>query len=352
MEVSFGRSVRGLFAGEDGGELYSSDAWLELLERVGHEHRYLTVADGPGRAMVPVCAGEQVRSGRYAVGHLLAGRLAARECVVAAPQAGYRNAPRLAGGATAALLAGGVLDAFPDRVTIIPYVSTDTAEDLRAAGVQVEPLVSDAWLTLPGSGFDDYAQSLAPKRRRMVRAEMQAAVESGVRYSVVDPMDCADEAAALFVGQMRKYDANYRRPASDYIEYLKECAGLLKGFMITARFRGSLLGCAVFFLHGGTLWGRMLGIDHRQPAHRQVYFQLVFYRAIELAYEIGARALHLGIGSYAAKTQRGAVLETLWVGLAGRDPELVAIARDGVRERRRADAAESLDQPPSPCAPT
>jgi hypothetical protein len=295
--------------------------------------------------MVPVCAGEQVRSGRYAASYLLAGRLRAEECVVAAPQAGYRNAPRLAGGATAALLAGGVLDAFPDRVTIIPYVTRESAEVLHAAGVQVEPLVDDAWLTLPGSGFDDYERALTPKRRRMVRAEMRAAAESGVCYSVVDLMDCPDEAAVLFVGQMRKYDAGYRRPADDYVEYLKECAGLLNGFMITARYRGSLLGCAVFFFHGGTLWGRMLGID---PAHRHIYFQLVFYRAIELGYEIGARALHLGIGSYPAKTQRGAVRETLWVGLAGTNPEQLAKARDGARERHESPILQQA----SPCAPT
>jgi uncharacterized protein len=326
---------------DDCDDLYSSNDWLEFLERMDHGHRYLTVVDDAiGAAMTPVSPGEQVTSSRYSPRHLLCGRLADRDCVVAAPQAGYRNVPRATGSQAYKMLIDGILETFEDRIVVFPYLPEAAARGLREAGAHVEPMTWDTWLKLPGGDFDDFLRPLRSKRRRAIRSEMRRLAESGVRYEVGGIADCAAEAAELIVGHARKYDPGYRRPASDYVTYLEVCDRLLDAVVITGRHQGSLVGCAVYLRHAGRLWGRMAGFDYGHPAQRSMYFQLIFYSAIEFAYQTGITEINLGLVSYRAKILRGAELETLWIGFADADADRLALAKEGAREFWRLNSAE------------
>jgi hypothetical protein len=83
--------------------------------------------------------------------------------------------------------------------------------------------------------------------------------------------------------------------------------------MLTAREGGGrLVGVAAFYAWEDVLYARFSGFDEERVAGRFAYFNLIYYRALDLAAELGARAIHLGRGSYEAKLQRGAVPAPLW----------------------------------------
>jgi hypothetical protein len=79
----------------------------------------------------------------------------------------------------------------PDRVAM--YLSTADVVALRGAGVRAHPLLlePDAWIELPGGGWEGYLDQLGTSRRRTVRREIRRFQEAGCSSTPSPPARAA-----------------------------------------------------------------------------------------------------------------------------------------------------------------
>ena len=167
-----------------------------------------------------------------------------------------------------------------------------------------------SWLPVPAGGFDEYLDGMSQHRRRRVRLERRAVADAGVEVHV-EPM------TARLAPRLGELDAalltKYGNPASP--EY---SAGLLAwiaevmgddALVSLATMDGEIIGFGMVLRHrarGDEQWfGHRAGFDYAAKGSLQLYYEVLYYRVIEAAAEVGASVLHAGIGSTEAKQARG-----------------------------------------------
>ena len=89
--------------------------------------------------------------------------------------------------------------------------------------------------------------------------------------------------------------------------------------------RGDLVGFALFYLAGKTLYCKQAGFDYSRLADDFCYFNVVFYDPIRYAIANGIREIRYGLEAYEAKLARGCMLQQLdgHINLHGAPIELV-----------------------------
>ncbi|MGW0494874.1 GNAT family N-acetyltransferase [Streptomyces sp. NPDC003007] len=316
--------------------LYSSAAWLRLLDRHGHGYTYVLLRQGRDVALCPVTEGVGVHARRYHPDFLLADCVPAEACVVVGPRTGYRN--ELLSGVhpfSTGALVGGLQDAAPGRVILLPYLSAADAARFTAAGHPAGLVAWEAWLDVPDGGFDSYLDSVTQSRRRQIKADPRRVALNGLTFQV-SPLDehaPFQDIARLLVQHEKKYDPSYDRPPSEFLPYLTLCADVPGAYVILAHLNGRAVGCHVVFHYGDVLWVRLFGVDESLEETRSSYFSLMFYEPLKLAHSLGASAVHLGIAASDTKLRRGARLEPLWTVALVDDDGVGEQARRGLRSR-------------------
>lgn len=161
-------------------------------------------------------------------------------------------------------------------------------------------------LDLSFSTFDDYLASLSRHRRSEIRRERRRIVDAGVTVDSL-PFERVDlaELARLECSLQTKY--NRPRSPADVINAMHTLGAAIGRNMVVhvAQLDGDIIGFAMVVYWRGGGYPRWVGFDYQRQGSLPVYFEVVFYRTIEVGLERGARRIDYAIGSEAAKESRG-----------------------------------------------
>lgn len=202
------------------------------------------------------------------------------------------------------------------RSVVFEYLTPEAAAlvtALREAGFTLVELASRCDLEVRWDSFESYLALLPSKRRIVVRRELRALADLGVRVSEGSLEEHESELVRLRCQLVAKY-GNRVDPAKEaaFLERVRTRFAPDEVSVFTARRDGALLGFGLF-IREGEYWVPLLtGTDYTDPASRLTYFATLFYRPVELAPARGVKIIPYGLGSWAAKRLRGCRLNPLY----------------------------------------
>jgi predicted N-acyltransferase len=328
---------------------YSSHRWLRFCERDPSARlRYLVVLrDGRPRAAVPIHEVWREPNTVYRWRQLLADagvRVPTGDGVVVGTRRGYQSHflsdasdhDGYVRDVSVLLDAAKDVAARNNTPTVAAlYLTTADVQAITATRPGMYPLHlgDDAWLELPGTGFEDYLDGLPRTRRRNVRHECRRFLAQDYRVTHTTLHRCLDEASRLTA----LTEARHGKPT--------DVAAIRDSFAVQAEVMGDraevllldhggdAVGFCLFYLHRGVLVLRTVGFDYQCLSDAYEYFNLAYYIPIRHAYERGARSVHAGVAAARAKALRGATLRPLWLAVLGTRFDAGDIAR--MREHNR-----------------
>jgi uncharacterized protein len=221
------------------------------------------------------------------------------------------------------------------------------AEEVAAAhGDDAVTVFHDVETSLPiglWDDFDDYAAWLPAKRRPRARRELRQFRNGGRIVRDHKLPDVVKEMAPMNSALMQKHGHtafDVERVATVYDRqgrYLGDHSSLL----MAEEPDGTQVGFALRYRQGDMLYGRVAGFDYSRP-NLHDYFNLVFYHPIAEGVGRTTEAIHLGLGTFEAKMNRGAQPTPLYTVLVGVDRPLDADAA-AVAQHNRAAVNEFAD---------
>lgn len=179
-------------------------------------------------------------------------------------------------------------------------------------GARVQLRGAEGLIRIEGGTLDSYIRSFGHHARHR-RAEQRRFAQAGFRVEVARLSECIDEAIPLIASTGSRYDADL--PEDAIRDYLSEQARYVNDVSVVFRCLdpdGYLVGCAVYFVWRGTLYGRVAGFSYPQLRDAFEYFNTVFYEPVRYMERHNLDTLHVGTGSLDAKVRRGARLHSLW----------------------------------------
>jgi len=191
----------------------------------------------------------------------------------------------------------------------LPYVDERDVclrEVLSARGYACYVSGSYSWLEVPPGGFPQYAEGLPARRRRRVLAERRQIAAAGVSAGP-EPLDSGiiPRLADLEVALLARYGTPW--PAARSAAALRETMAAFgtDAFVVAARDAADIRGFALILRHRDRWYARQAGFDYEFQGNLPLYFEVAFYRLIELAADAGVPVIHYGLGSRDAKRSRG-----------------------------------------------
>ncbi|UGQ11511.1 peptidogalycan biosysnthesis protein [Yinghuangia sp. ASG 101] len=205
-----------------------------------------------------------------------------------------------------------------------PYLPAAAARELAATCASARVILhsADAVLSVPAGGMPQLAASVAGRDRRGWHREQQAFERSGATVEW-HPLDAyvSEQVATLGAANRTKYGADGGRASLRAALAAQRDAGVTAHAVVgVARIGARFAAVAVFYRHGGRLFGRYWGAASDAPPF--AYFVLTIYEAVNWAARHGFTHLHLSVTAWEAKVARGAVLHPLAMVVApalGRD---------------------------------
>jgi predicted N-acyltransferase len=168
------------------------------------------------------------------------------------------------------------------------------------------PTHNVAVLRVPGRTFGDYLAGFGKRRRDSIGWERRKIAAAGVQISVEElTSDLSREMLPLEAQLYGKYGTEH---PTEMARLLHESVMREYGKsdpVITARSAGVLRGYAAFIQVHETLYSRDTGYDYAWPEKLPLYFEVLFYSAIELAMQSGVREIYYSYGSDDTKASRG-----------------------------------------------
>lgn len=302
------------------GHAGASHGWLRAVEDTMPAHaepRHVLVRDG--RRLVGAAIGYVCRQPGTSLDPdmLLLGRLArpARRLGLSFRPALVSTTPRNYGrqvlGDTGAVLQALEATARSERLPLhLPRVAGERsvlAQALRARAYLETEQDPVARLDIAWPSFEAYVASLKRRRRKLptvVRHEIRKAREDGVRMvEIAEPAAHAGRLHELADQHQRRLNGTPSPFPAGFVPRLKELMG--GGCTVYGAFAGSrLVGFIVMVRAGEEASLPVLGIE---AGHRAsfVYFNLVFYRPIADAIELGLRRIWFGPLLLEPKVRRG-----------------------------------------------
>jgi hypothetical protein len=318
--------------------IYGARGWLEACERLAPgPTRYVVARDRSGAIvgivplfLLPAAAAAGFYDPAVTLGTEQAAPLRGSVLVVGA-RAGYLTGWALAGGSAGrpAVLRALFEATAQEGVALgaacltVQYLPRDQAQLLVQTGLvdagELALQACDLALDLPGDGFDDYAAGLSASRRSTVRRDVAASAAAGHVAETMPLSAALDFAPELLANVQRRHggpaDVAAMRAA------LENQAASLDDLSVVFLVRGAAgdpVAYSLAYAFGDTLYARLAGLRHDAAEGSGAYFRATYYEPIRHAYRIGARTVHLGIGSLRPKLLRG-----------GRPRELYALFRGG-----------------------
>jgi hypothetical protein len=195
------------------------------------------------------------------------------------------------------------------------YVPVEDAllrEVLRDKGFgEFGPTMHVSVLQLPGATFADYITRFGKRRRDSIRWERRkiAAADVHIDTEALTP-ELSEEMLPLEAQLYHKY--GHPSHPTAMARQLHESVTTqfpADAPVITARSPdGVLRGYAAFIKVGTTLYSRDTGYDYAWQGALPLYFEVLYYRAIELAMKLGANEINYSYGSDDTKLSRGCQL--------------------------------------------
>jgi len=350
-----------------GGSLLSSPAWIRALSGRGNKRTITIVvsADGEPRVAALATVRSEPEPGQfYDLHHVLispapalplteAARAARTELAGSAPPAehwvpslvvmlpGYECEP-VGPGRDDARLLGELTDAAcrwaaeQDLRSVAFLYTRPDAKSLAAAlterGFVGMPLSLTWDLVVPDGGFTGYLASLSSKRRREAQRELARVADAGVRIRHLDHDETSTEPVRAAMTALRsQLVRKYRGYADEQGERAKldmlirdVCSD--RAHVVAALADDHMVGFALFAPYGATWYCLATGFDYADPRSRLCYFATLFYAAVPVAAQGGARSLGYGQGSGHAKRSRGCVGTPLAGWMRSEDPALTEAA--------------------------
>jgi hypothetical protein len=246
-----------------------------------------------------------------------------------------------------------------DRQAVLLYVPANAYSQLAAdTGRRGAPVGCDATISLPGGSFADWLGELPSKKRQNIRRELNAYDVSGWHTEVVPLPAVIDEVVPLLGALQRKHAALEDPRALARLLARQEQVFGERAIVFAGRRHGHLGAFALGYRHADVLVMRAAGLNYDlAPEPAYAYFNVVYYAPIAHAYATGARAVHLGVGSFRHKVLRGARLTSLWALPIGWDwPDGIAAGAarrvtDGLRAEIGVRAAEYFADAADPLLP-
>lgn len=202
------------------------------------------------------------------------------------------------------------------------YLDEATAGLLQSHGAGNAWLqAGDCSIPLPGTSYEDYLQSRTKNQRNQIKGDRRKFHSAGYSVEHRDLAACWQDAAPLIASHQRRHgheqsDMSIRALLQDQASVANEASSVH-----LCRRGPSVRGCGLAFTAESHVTSRAFGYAAESANDAAEYFELLFYRPIELAYQLEVPAVHLGIGTLAAKVRRGAVVQLRWaVATDGREP--------------------------------
>ncbi|MBM7774413.1 hypothetical protein JOD54_004617 [Actinokineospora baliensis] len=196
-------------------------------------------------------------------------------------------------------------------VLYLPDHTVDLVSPLVGADDRLFVVDADAVIAVPPGGIDEHLDSL-PARQRQFRREMRRFERSGCSVRVSRLGDCYTELGGLSAQLLGKY-GRVVDPVAEVHRFGRQAAetsGISTVF--SAHLESTMVGFGHFIRWGDTFYARSAGFDYSVAREASLYFNLLYYQAIQYASEHGIRWINYGCDAFDAKTARGARLRPLW----------------------------------------
>jgi len=168
------------------------------------------------------------------------------------------------------------------------------------------PNIVTYYLDVNWSSFEDYLKSLKPRRARSIRREIKECSESGVvieEESISE--DIAEKLSVLEANVLSKYSHTNGKLDPTFFLKLKKYAGD-KIRLLIARKNYEIVGFFLGLHQRDVLDGYMVGLDYAaQTSTRFIYFNLAFYKPIQLAIDEKIKKIYYRYTAEKAKLNRG-----------------------------------------------
>lgn len=163
------------------------------------------------------------------------------------------------------------------------------------------------------STFKNYLGRLSGNRRRSITRERNLIARSGVQIGLeVLTGELSEEMLPLEAQLYRKYGHEHPTKMARILHHAVIAEFGDAAPVITARYEGVLRGYAAFIQINNTLYARDVGFDYvwQQKLRKlPLYFEVVFYSAIELAERSGVRQIYYSYEAEETKLSRGCDLQ-------------------------------------------
>lgn len=343
------------------GGFYSTVKWLALYEAAGS--RYLAVRQrgrtlavlpcfvAPGPGALPPVTDPAALLGDPPPPELAGSLYPQLHCGMFR---GYSNRLLIRTGLDPALrraVAGRLLEAARDlgrregaRLQVFGYLPASDVKELLAIDRRLAPVFAMSELAVEDiTSFDAYLEGFNSHRRNAIRREMRRFAEHGLRIEQRRLIDVVDEVSDVVARHEAKFDPTVTRQdmRQAFDEWIAH--GYSEISRVFCAYRDSeLVGAAVYVVHGATYHARDAAVLPEVPRQAAVYFNLSFYHTVGAAAAEGIRRIHNGIGTFAAKVEKGASPTPLWFVFdpGDWDPRALAAMRTGAAARLAAEADE------------
>lgn len=305
-----------------GGAFYTGHAWSTYQERDADTSSWVVaVLDGSDVvAASTMHLVERERSAGYDMAALLGCGDRHVRLVLCGNRRGYDNGLLVAPGREDALAL--LVDAMASEaeragadLAVWPYLDDAGVLALAPHLGDAEPwlLTLTAHFELPGSGFEDFLAALTRRQRSDVRRDRRRFAEAGRSSRIVRPGAESLHRVAELVTHVESKHGSTSEAATvrDLLAAQVEDVGD-RALLVSCDAEPGLVACSLSFHSENELAVRVAGLDYAHVGDAGEYFETVFYRPVELAYELDVDRVSVGFGSLRTKRHRGAVLSPRW----------------------------------------
>jgi predicted N-acyltransferase len=168
------------------------------------------------------------------------------------------------------------------------------------------PNIVTYYLDVSWSNFEDYLKSLKARRRRTIRREIRECLESGVTIEEESISEnIAEKLSALEANVSSKYTHTNNKLDPSFFMKLKKYAKAQTRLLV-ARKNDEIIGFFLALQHKDMLDGYMVGLDYLAQTNANfIYFNLVYYKPIQLAIDEKKKKIYYRYSSEKAKLNRG-----------------------------------------------